>query len=421
VGRTISSTWLAVLPRLSTLTSLSLSHDVYRQPVSALTLFQLIGAHNLPQLSELELTQLAPMYGESQSRQLEQLLRQMGRLTCLSVVMHDTGDDAADWLSLLHCLPSLLKLRLDDFCDADPSDRPRSVRLDACLQSVSASPRLQSLYCSVSWLAERLAQLWWRRLGEPQLDLSEFAEDQWAELQERLAKFEGDTDSNSAVTSAAVASSGASASSSGPAAAISELQVPHLHALNGCVIAYLAHLPQLHSLECALRPSDIRHLSLLRQLRSLTLRLKTFGSVWEGPQWTTAPVRDVGDACARLPLLHTLRLEGNNEDPADGGNPANPDFDWDYEHWDSHPTRATHADVPVEDGLECLLQPPSLTRLTVPYVSSESLDVLRSLAAADGRRELRIERIVPMSQRSDLDKRWIDHNTPTTVQSYSFD
>ena len=285
-----------------------------------------------------------------------------------------------------------------------------------------AAPRLRSLYCTFDWLAERLAQLWWRRLGELQLDLSEFATDQWAEMQERLAKFDGDSDSNSAVATTAVASSGASASSSGPVVALSELQVTHLHALNGCVIAYLAHLPQLHSLECALRPSDLRHLSLLRQLRSLTLRLFPIVSVWNGPQWTTAPVRAVGDACARLSLLHTLRLEGSDENPADGGDPSNPDFNWnpDHDQWDSHPIRATHTDVPVEDGLERLLQPPALTRLTVPYVVSESLELLRSLAAADGRRELRIERIVPMSQRSDADKHWIDHNTPSIVQTYPF-
>lgn len=90
---------------------------------------------------------------------------------------------------------------------------------------------------------------------------------------------------------------------------------------------------------------------------------------------------------------------------------------WDWE-WKERPTRATHADVPVEDGLERLLQPPSLTRLILPYVASESLDLLRSIAAADGRLQLRIERVVPMSRRSNFDKGWIDHNTPSIVKSY---
>jgi len=76
-------------------------------------------------------------------------------------------------------------------------------------------------------------------------------------------------------------------------------------------------------------------------------------------------------------------------------------------HPDDAPRRASHVDVLVDDGLAHLLLLPALTRLALPYVPCDALDLLRSMAA--DRPELYIERIIPYSQRSDFDNRRIEH------------
>jgi len=191
--------------------------------------------------------------------------------------------------------------------------------------------------------------------------------------------------------------------------------------LGGCAFPYLAHLPQLHSLDCVLLPDDLGHLAKLRQLRSLTLWLhesepEEHWMALKSAPWTSAAVRSVGSS--RLPLLHTLRLEGSNEDPAGSSDPADPNSNrrWLGPCCDEiaseidGPRRATHVSIPVEDGLDHLLRLPALTRLALPYVHRDALDLPRSMVASD-RPELHIEHLIPHSRRSDFDRRWIEHGS----------
>jgi hypothetical protein len=162
----------------------------------------------------------------------------------------------------------------------------------------------------------------------------------------------------------------------------------------------------------------------LSQLNSLTIRLHDGEHyIWHGLPWIDDLLRTLGSS--RLPLLHMLRLEGDDEHC---GYPSeeveDPNFDWDGvrqragleeefeedEKWDPDdgPRRATHAQVTVEGGMRHMLQLPFLTRLAAPFIPPEALNSLRSLAAAAGRHSLHIKRIVPLGRRSDFEKRWID-------------
>jgi hypothetical protein len=70
--------------------------------------------------------------------------------------------------------------------------------------------------------------------------------------------------------------------------------------------------------------------------------------------------------------------------------------------------RTAHSDLTVEGGLRHLLQLHALTQLVLPHVPIDSVDYLRSLTAAAGRRSLHIERTVPRSFRSHFEQRWME-------------
>jgi len=59
------------------------------------------------------------------------------------------------------------------------------------------------------------------------------------------------------------------------------------------------------------------------------------------------------------------------------------------------------------DGLRALLQLPALTTLDLPWICSRTLVQFRQLAQQQGRTTLRIDRPVPLSRRSRLERHWL--------------
>jgi hypothetical protein len=157
-----------------------------------------------------------------------------------------------DWLLSLHLLPSLLHLDIIHECWA-PMETDRT-RDNVYLQAVAASPKLQSLSCPFRLCMQQLMRLWWRRAGKPKLNLSRFGDAEWEHFFSEFNEFEGLTGST-AIPAGSVT--------------LRELRVGSYGELEGCCCAYLAHLPHLHTLKCWLRPGDLGHLTLLRQLRQL--------------------------------------------------------------------------------------------------------------------------------------------------------
>ena len=245
-------------------------------------------------------------------------------------------------------------------------------------------------------------------------------------MQARLQKFDGELGSTSAAAVAATASSSSVPALSVPA--IRELVVPRggrsgNELLSGCTLPFLAHLPHLRALDCDMLVDDLAHLALLPQLHSLTLQLQGCQDDFFGPPglpWTNTTVRAVADT--RLPHLHTLRL-GSDETHCSLCSDAKDVFNSGH-YWNdsdcavTYPSgrmRTAHSDLRVEGGLQHLLQLPALTHLVLPYVPLDSVDYLRWLTAAAGRRALHIERTVPQSFRSHFQQRWIEdsaHSQP---------
>jgi hypothetical protein len=251
--------------------------------------------------------------------------------------------------------------------------------VDAYLQSISAAPKLQSLTGFSGRHIERLAQLWWRRIGQPPLNLAGLADGQRIKMQARLQKFDGEWDSTSAAAAAATVSSSSVPALSVPA--IRELVVPRggrsgNELLSGCSLPFLAHLPHLRTLDCDMTADDLAHLALLPQLHSLTLQLYGSEGHFYGPlglPWTNTTVRAVADT--RLPHLHTLRL-GSDETHCSMCSDAKDVFN-PFPYWNdpdcavtqpSGRLRTAHSDLTVEGGMRHLLQLPALTQLVLPYV-----------------------------------------------------
>jgi hypothetical protein len=63
------------------------------------------------------------------------------------------------------------------------------------------------------------------------------------------------------------------------------------------------------------------------------------------------------------------------------------------------------------DGLRRLLNLRALTSLHLPWIEPGQLETLRELAEQTGRASLHVERIVPLSRRSLLQRHWIDGAT----------
>jgi hypothetical protein len=72
--------------------------------------------------------------------------------------------------------------------------------------------------------------------------------------------------------------------------------------------------------------------------------------------------------------------------------------------------RASFVHLTLRGGLRHLLNLRALTSLHLPWIKPREVDELRQLAAQSGRTSLFIERIVPLSRRSLLQRHWIDSN-----------
>jgi hypothetical protein len=73
-----------------------------------------------------------------------------------------------------------------------------------------------------------------------------------------------------------------------------------------------------------------------------------------------------------------------------------------------HLRRASFVPLTLEGGLRHLLNLHALASLHLPWVESREVDALRELAQQTGRASLLIERIVPLSRRSLLQRHWMD-------------
>jgi hypothetical protein len=213
---------------------------------------------------------------------------------------------------------------------------------------------------------------------------------------------------------------------------------------------YLAHLPQLRELECGLLPQDLRALGLLTQLEELSVRLVRTPTNFtvEAVLWSNDTVRLVGE----LPLhhLHTLRLEDDSELSRLrilGLDPHDPDCPCQYNReqtvagaaWrlremadafvsvcfaglstglneGEHVAeggelpavqRASFGPLTLDHGLRPLLNLRALTSLHLPWIETSEVDALHQLAQQSGGASLFIERIVPVSRRSLLQRHWI--------------
>jgi len=137
-----------------------------------------------------------------------------------------------------------------------------------------------------------------------------------------------------------------------------------------------------------------------------------------GEDWSDATLRSLG----RLPLpqLHTLHLINKREE---AGVPCrfdrvtfwndDPDFPWgrrddDGQHW----RRALLLHGMTLDGLRALLQLPALTALQLPWIKDSVLEQFRQLTQQQGRAALRIQRSVPLSRRSLLERHWLNVEQP---------
>jgi hypothetical protein len=87
-------------------------------------------------------------------------------------------------------------------------------------------------------------------------------------------------------------------------------------------------------------------------------------------------------------------------DPLAGKNVFEFEFD--------HVKRASVVPLTIDGGPRHLLNLRALTSLHLPWITPRELDALRQLAEQSGRTSLFIERIVPLSRRSLLQRHWID-------------
>jgi len=85
-----------------------------------------------------------------------------------------------------------------------------------------------------------------------------------------------------------------------------------------------------------------------------------------------------------------------------------PDHPWDGEdeEGDTQERAVVHRAVTLE-GLRSLLQLPALTALDLPWIEDRVLDEFRQLVQQEGRAALWVERPVPLSRRSLLERHWL--------------
>ena len=70
--------------------------------------------------------------------------------------------------------------------------------------------------------------------------------------------------------------------------------------------------------------------------------------------------------------------------------------------------QASLVPLTLDNGLRHLLNLRALTSLHLPWIETNEVEALRELATQSGRASLYIERIVPLSCRSLLQRHWID-------------
>jgi hypothetical protein len=156
---------------------------------------------------------------------------------------------------------------------------------------------------------------------------------------------------------------------------------------------------------------QVHHLHCLQTLEELTITL-------QDSSWNHSHLRTLG--ALALPQLHTLRLLNRAEDVF-GQDPADPNCKWsnsddDGEYSPEFPPvpRAKFAELHITEQNCSLLQLPALTRLTLPYVSSDSVELMRVLFKHAGR-TLCVDRCIPQSRKHEFDRRFVERGPLYTL------
>jgi len=357
------------LSGLRALTELDLNWHIGHK-CSVLDFLRMVGADAMPLLRRLKFSGLlsaADVVGEFPASAADEelgaiALIQRMPLTALHLAHGGNGIDP-----LLHHLPQLREL-----CCGD--DEP-------CAVSIAAAPHLQKLQVSTYVDALSIAKEWWRHAGCPPLRTDQ----QLSQALEPVAA----------------------------APPLRELIIEHYtESLPADVFPYLTHLPHLRVLECTLRMPELAELGVLPQLEELRLWPAQLG-YFEYETWSDAGLRTLGGL--PLPRLHSLCLNNKEERGSESRfddewiRTADPDFPWDERsgpfgvRWE----RAALQTGVTLDGLRALLQLPALTVLDLPWIEDRVLCDFSQHAQRHGRTSLRIDRPVPLSRRSLLERHWL--------------
>jgi len=361
------------LAGLRALTELDLSWSVER---SALDFFRLLSADAMPLLRRLAVYGYREWIAAAGSEELGAIaLLQRMPLTALRL-----ADDVSIG-PLLHYLPQLREL-----CCCNDMDESTVAAIAAASQLLT----FEVLGRTMELLL--LLQHWWRRMGCPALETNGCVDE--GDWEDHLDEQESEQLQGSASA----------------APLLRELIVSD-DILPGVAFPYLAHLPHLRVLECKLRMTELAALGLLPQLEELRLR-----PAWTPQrgveQWIDAGLRTLGG----LPLLrlHTLRLFNTDERWSEcsvydeGISGDDPDFPWGEPN--NHERLRCRAVVQTDvtlDGLRALLQLPALIALDLPWIEESTVEQFRQHAKQPGRTALRINRPVPLSRRSLLERHWL--------------
>jgi len=289
--------------------------------------------------------------------------------------------------SLLHHLPQLRDLA----CTANGQPIAEAVSTAPQLTKLAVSdrtPHVQQL---------RLLHCWWRRMGCPSLQTDGRVDE--AEWEEHL-----------------VDQAEQPLESVGPPLLRELIVQCREDTLPAEAFPYLAHLSNLRVLECTLLVKDLRALGLLPQLEELRLLpVFEYDSLfidYRVEEWTDAALLALGD----LPLLHLHTLRLGTEDEAErkcksGQEPRggdDPDFPWGRRDEDGQRWKRAALQIGVTlAGLRALLQLPALAALSLPWIDERVMEQFRQLAQQHNRAALRIDRSVPLSRRSLLERHWL--------------
>jgi len=365
------------LSNVRSLTELGLGWSRER---SALSLLRAVNTDAMPLLRRLVLGGhlTAPAVGDEEHEAVA--LLQRAPFTALYV------ENTPGIGSLLHHLPQLRELTY------------KTDRLSIA-EAIVLAPQLRKLVllCGMREpLLVSLLQQFWRRMGCPPLQTGgRVDEDEWQKHFDFL-----DPELLQPVQGSVCAAS----------PLLRELVVHrNIESLPAVAFPYLTLLPHLRVLDCALRTKDLLALGLLPQLEELRLR-SADGDEPIG-HWSDVVLYTLG--VVPLARLYTLRLCNDDETHCECKKnretlrAADPDFPWggiddNWRRW----IRVVQTDVTL-NGLRSLLQLPALTALDLPWIKDSVLEQFRQLAQQQGRAALRIDRPVPLSRRSRLERHWL--------------